>query len=301
MNIAKESTGNIINSFVGLLVAIIYAVVIAFIAKYKNLREKKSNQLLLNLSIGHFLAGFFHFYGLFTLNPVRTYVLSSYVYSIAALLFLSVDRLFFIQYPFWYNNPTSNPIHIGFMLASPIAGGAYLIRKLSSAPKRHQDVSFTPKQMLSFIVSFLGTITILLILNFIVFAIIRKQRKRICFQNTSSFNVWRDAKTTNPTPKNSTLLKFNKNQTRKREARAFYSCFGCVITFSLLWLPCAVIVILQRFGDLHVSDGEFKFYLALAGCNPLFDLLVFIWFNVELRTAIKKSINMKQIFPQKPN
>ena len=366
MDLSKESTGNIVNSTIGLFIGIIYAIVIAFIVNFKDLREKKSNQLLLNLCNGHLLAGLSHFCGLFTTSPVRGYVFSGIVYGLAALLVLSVDRLVLIRYPFWYNNPAWNRIHIVFMFASPLAGLIHLIWYLMSEKEKQEKLPYKPEQMLSIVVIILVTIVILLVLNFIVYAIIREQRERIRSQSHISYNARSTIKnltsprnqtskyltpltnststnsttpnsrsptnsapknsastnsasknsalinsastnsastksastksaSTSSAPKNSILLnssiKYDKTFTRKREARAFYSCFGCVITLAVLWLPCVIIAILRIFANFQkVSDSEFKLFLALAGFNPISDLMIFVWFNVELRTAIKKTI-----------
>ena len=298
MDLSKESTGNIVNSIIGLLIAIIYAVVITFIVNFKKLREKKSNQLLLDLCIGHLLAGMFHFYGLFTLAPVGKLVFSGYVYSSISLLMLSMDRFIFIVYPFRYSSKLYDRIHIGFIFASPLSCMIYLGRNfLTGFDKR---ISGSSESMMSFPISFISVIVILLGLNFTVYAIICKQRKLIKAQCrvTSVTPVTEGSATSNTRerspPRATTISDSRKNTgtiSRIREARAFFSCFGCVITFSLLWIPCVLMAILRRFNNLHVSDTEFKLALVLAaGCNPLSDLLIFVWFNVDLRVSIKKTI-----------
>ena len=50
-----------------------------------------------------------------------------------------------------------------------------------------------------------------------------------------------------------------------------------------------VIAILKRFFNVNIPDIGFMLALAFAGFNPLSDLLIFVWFNVELRVLIKKT------------
>ena len=182
MDISKETTGNIVNSTIGLFIAIIYAIVITFIVNFKTLRKKKSNQLLLNLCFGHLLAGLFHFSGLFTLNPVGALVFSGYVYSSISLLVISVDRFIFIRYPFRYKTTPFNQIHIGFMLASPLCFIIYLGSCLLTG--FDEKISRSSESMMSFPISFVAIVVILLFLNFTIYAIICKQRKS-CLLYTS--------------------------------------------------------------------------------------------------------------------
>ena len=291
MDISKETTGNIVNSTIGLFIAIIYAIVITFIVNFKTLREKKSNQLLLNLCFGHLLAGLLHFSGLFTIFPVGALVFSGYVYITISLLVISVDRFIFIRYPFRYKTEPFNQIHIGFMLASPFSFIIYLGRYLLT--KFGKDISTSSESMMSFAISFITIVVILLYLNFTVYGTICKQRKSIQAHCKIAPIVIAPAaveETVNPlSTRIQDSMKKTRTKTRTREARAFYSCFGCVFSFTLLWMPCLLIVILKRFFNVNVPDIEFKLALALAGFNPLSDILIFVWFNVELRVLIKKT------------
>ena len=78
-SVRMESVGSKIMSTLGLPIFIICAVVIVFIVCSKRLREKKSNQLLLNLCIGHLLTGLACFYGLFSKDPVEIHSLRTNV------------------------------------------------------------------------------------------------------------------------------------------------------------------------------------------------------------------------------
>ena len=295
MDLSKESTGNIVNSTIGLFIAIIYAIVITFIVNFKSLREKHSNQLLLNLCIGHFIAGLFHFYGFFTLTPVGKLVFSGYVYSTISLLVLSIDRFISIRFPFRYKTTPFNRIHIGYMLASPLCFIIYLGSCLLTG--FDEKISRSSESMMSFPISFVAIVVILLFLNFTIYAIICKQRKSIQAQCKVPHTTTVKPATTvdvsdaleSPPMRIQDSMKNTRTKTRIQEARAFYSCFGCVITFAFLWMPCILIAILSRFFNVNVPDIKFKLALALAGFNPLSDLLIFVWFNVELRVLIKKT------------
>lgn len=119
-------TEELVMSVIGIAVFTICALLIAFIIKFKRLRERKYNQLLVNLSMGHLLTGLAYFYGIFSPKTAGPYRLAGHTYSTVALIFLSIDRFIFIQYPFRYATSIAcNRAHIGFMVASPLVYTVY--------------------------------------------------------------------------------------------------------------------------------------------------------------------------------
>lgn len=141
MNISIESAGGIIKSIVGLTVSIICAVVIFFIIKFKNLREKRSNQLVLNLCIGHCLTGLAHFYGLFsTASTATRFIFSGYTYSTIALIFVSLDRFIYIRYPYRYEWKVFTRAHIGIMIVNPSVYVIYFVAGVISVIRKEKTI-----------------------------------------------------------------------------------------------------------------------------------------------------------------
>ena len=164
-------------SIVGLTVLILCAVVIWFIVKFENLRKRKSNQLLLNLCMGHLLSGMAYVYGIFSISSIGRYRLSGNMYNTLALVFLSIDRFIFIQYPYHYQTKLSNRVHIGFMLLSPLVYTVYFIDGLILQIKDEKE-TFAG----SFAFVFFTSAAITLVLNISIYITVRKQRKQIRLQ-----------------------------------------------------------------------------------------------------------------------
>ena len=94
-----------------------------------------------------------------------------------------------------------------------------------------------------------------------------------------------------------------------REFRSFYLCFGCVVTYVVLWLPTLV----NEAARLHLnynknngsSDGGSNYGDSGGGMtsvfnekaanlllilNPLADAVILVWFNKELKNKMKSFI-----------
>lgn len=118
--------------------------------------------------------------------------------------------------------------------------------------------------------------------------------------STRSFSIDSTSSTTNLDPQSisdSAARKYKKARARKQEVRSFYLCFGCVITFALLMSPWVTTRIMLKFTLFHISKKIQALSMVFAAFNSLSDLLIFVWFNVELRVVIKKTI-WKRIQPQ---
>lgn len=330
------------------MTSLICIIVIGIVIRFKTLRKKKANQLLLNLCIGHLLAGIPHFCRIFSTPFVGKFVFAGYMYSTTSLVFLSFDRFIFIRHPFRYNTKLYNQAHIGFMLFSPLV---YCMHFLDFLMSKLLTKSGKAKLAGSFIFTYFITVTILVFLNVSIYATICKQRRAIERQckilsiaptlieasstirsaststdftsinsnsstsnlpsiNPRSFSIDSTSSTINlnplstslasftptnqpPTMSTSDSAKYKKTRSRKQEVRSFYLCFGCVITFALLMSPFVTMRILMKFTRAHIPNFAYKIAKVLAASNSLSDLLIFVWFNVELRVKIKRSIRKK--------
>ena len=405
----EKSTEDLIMSVIGLAVCLISTLLITFVIKFKKLREKKSNQLLLNLCMGHLLTGLTYFVGMFPNFHTGPFKLAGHVYTTAALIFISIDRFTFIKYPFRYSTSEAcKSAHIGFMVTSPLVYAVYFADALHSkvtGGKRDEYLNG------SFVYIFFTAVTILFVLNLSIYITMRKQQKIIQTQHNqvarnkkSSFGKksrprtltmtskisttmvvstlptgklssntdsttnlsppttnlsppttnlsppttnlsspittlpnaapTATSKTTtiplpnvtpiNPKPKDQTSIsatnaisadsaspesststnqatsnseKQRKLKERKKEARSFYLCFGCVATFILLMSPSIIVRILTVSKTADIPKTYYQATLALAGLNPSSDLFTFVWFNLEIRKTIMRTILRKRIYP----
>ena len=310
-------------TIVGFVVSIICVVVICLIVRFENLRKKKSNQLLVNLCVGHLLSGMVYVYGILSISPIGRYRLAGNMYSTLALVFLSVDRFILIQYPYRYQTKIYNRIHVGFMLFSPLVYIVYFLDGLVLQIENRKE-SFAG----SFVFVFSTTVLIMFFLNISIYITICKQRKRIRRQckhllikrddkdstNSTSTNPTSTTSTSthlaptnstptnstppNSTPANSTLTNSTPSVTSDserrmiiEEIRSFYLCFGCVITFILLMTPSILMRVLHNAANVYIPESMYEISLSFAGLNSLSDLVIFAWFNLELRIALKKTLN----------
>ena len=186
-------------TIVGFVVSIICVVVICLIVRFENLRKKKSNQLLVNLCVGHLLSGMVYVYGIVSISPIGRYRLAGNMYSTLALVFLSVDRFILIQYPYQYQTKIYNRIHVGFMLFSPLVYIVYFLDGLILQIENRKE-SFAG----SFVFVFSTTVLIMFFLNISIYITICKQRKRIRRQCKHLLIKRDDKDSTNSTSTNPT-------------------------------------------------------------------------------------------------
>ena len=341
--------GSKIMSFLGIPLFIICAVVISLIINSKRLREKKSNQLLLNLCIGHLLTGLACFYGWFSVFQVGKFVFAGQMYSTVALICLSIDRYIFIRQPFRYDTVKAyNRVHIIFMVFSPLVYMIYFYDGVHSEIYRSRKGNFA----LTYICIYFVTVVVLFFLNISTYITACKQRKTIkrqCKQlvvrtkiidgacktlsnsestnskstditstnltstnstlanstsrnsisknskstiSTSTNSTSRSSKSTNSTTKSDSVKHIRTNE-RTKGIRSFYLCFGCVITYILFVSPSVMIRVVSS--SRFYSKSILEMTLVLTILNPLSDLLIFVWFNVELRNLIMKKLFRKKI------
>jgi len=236
------------------------------------LRGKKSNQLLLNLSIGHMMTGACHFAGLWTIFPVGKFVFFGIAYASVSLIVLSIDRCFYIVLPLRYYL-IHRCWHITFMLISPAFAMMVLLQYILSGFEEYVHESALAN--IPFIVVVFVMSGLLLVPNLVVFRIVRKQRVQIEVQCNIIKSNEENSNSNSP------------DIARVREVRSFYLCFGCVITFVLCWMP------LLAFKTYEIRTGrrlDYKYNsraAIIATINPFMDVLFSVWFNKELRGRLK--------------
>ena len=214
-------------SIMGFFIFLIYTFIIVILLSSSRLRGKKSNQLLLNLSIGNMMTGAFHFVGMWTTFPIWRLVYVGIAYASVSMIVLSIDRCIYIVLPLRYDL-----IHrgwqIGFILVSPIFAMIALVKHILLG--FDQEVTEDVPSTLSFILIVFAMTTMLLVPNLIVFRILRRQRAQIKVQCHS-------LKVSPPPPPTQRSSRSASDILRFHEVRSFYLCFGCVLTFLLCWLP----------------------------------------------------------------
>ena len=72
-----------------------------------------------------------------------------------------------------------------------------------------------------------------------------------------------------------------------KEVKAFYICFGFVITYVLLWLPSVLIKMLEYFGNIGIERSTFAYSIAIANLNPISDSIIFAMLNKDFRGRLK--------------
>ena len=105
----------------GLINCTLHSFIMVFLVYVPALRQKKSNQLLININIGHAVNGFIVFLMIFSKANALTYI--SYAFSAhgnTSLVFLTIDRAILIRWPFRYQT-LPFWIQILFLMASPSA------------------------------------------------------------------------------------------------------------------------------------------------------------------------------------
>jgi len=271
MKVYGERPENIVTSCLGLVTFIMYSFLVYLVLTSRNLRSKRSNRLLVNLGIGHALTGVIQFIGVLTLNPIGKLAYSGYVYSSLSLIMLSIDRCIFIRWPFIYER-MPEVVHVIFMGISPLASITSLVHNLTSGRGLATKVSSNSVSMMIFVFGKTSCIFILLALNLLVYLTVRKHKQQIKVLHRSKPVV-------------------ERRTSVHKDIRAFYICFGCVITFALTWLPCISIQFFRLFLGFRISYSTFILSFTVANLNPFSDAFIFVWFDTEVKTHLKKILS----------
>ena len=233
------------------------------------MRQKKSNQLLININVGHALTGMTYFIDLFLNSNALTYFnYAGYVLGHMALVFLTIDRCILICWPFHYQR-LPKVFHVFLMLSSPITSLSVLLHGLinfDSVPALQNSLA-----MKGAIYGILVDNILLLFSNSIVYWTVQKQKNAIqalCVSQNQEPN--------------------RKISKVRREVRSFYICIGCVLTSIILWSP----ILASSIYWLSTGKTASNTFLIVAKIsllmNPFCDAFILVWFNKELRMHLKR-------------
>ncbi|XP_057316878.1 tachykinin-like peptides receptor 86C [Hydractinia symbiolongicarpus] len=261
----------IVAAIVDITCILLHGCLITVVLKTKKIRKVRSNQLLINLCIGHWLIAFFDVFGHFV-RHFSWIEYSMYVLMISSLYVLTTDRFVSIKFPMKYQN-MNICLHLMWMSCSWIIAILFVIISYlkKDRPKTTADDKNT---MMLFLSAIMFTIVSMTIMNSIIFAVVRRQTRAI-----ASLQVQANQERRN---------EIQRNFISKKEKRQFYICYGIVITFSILWLPTVAVALNSLIHHQPVKGVAFSWSVRVANANALLDPIVFFWFNKDIRAEINK-------------
>jgi len=268
MDLSKERAEHIIMSIMGFFISLLYMLIIFVLLSNSRLRRKKSNQLLLNLCIGHLMTGISHFAGMWTLHHVSRFVFTGVLYANVSLVMLTIDRCIYIRWPFRYQL-MNRRMHVFFMATSPVLSFLLFLQyAVSGLNKSEYGTSFIA---IPFVAILATTTGLLFIPNLLVYRIARQQRADI--QQSQHSSCKNDSK--------------SKVCVKKHELRSFYICFGCACSFTLLWFAVFVVKVLEILTRTTVNYQYLAISAIVSNMNPFADAFFCVWFNKEIKYSLK--------------
>ena len=261
----------------GLIQFLVHAFIMIFLLSVPQLRQRKSNQLLININVGHALTGITLFVMIFIKSNSLTYInYSGYAQGNMALVMLTIDRCIMIRWPFRYQT-LPNLFHVIFMVSSPIVASVILVNGVILFP--HQPSDDNVFYMSLFVYVMIVVMVVLLATNALVYATVLKQKRLI--KNTLVASTKRHGD-----PQSNNI---------KDDILSFYICLGCVLTYILLWLPELVRQSLWVFEGRNTSAIYLGISRILLNLNPFFDAIILVWFNRELKMHLKKMFKRNKV------
>ena len=184
------------------------------------------------------------------------------------MVILTIDRCIMIRWPFRYQTlPTWVQIH--FLAASPLSAVvAMLIGFLSESKGQFAMENPLLRKAMLFGISLLWIA--LFVANSIVHLAVYKQKNAI-----RAVQVGQESS--------------EDRATRiRRDAASFYACFGYVITYIVLWMPELTRQYIWYFTGKDIEGVFVDITLIVVNFNPLCDAFVFVYFNRELKSHLRK-------------
>uniref|UniRef100_A0A7M5X755 G-protein coupled receptors family 1 profile domain-containing protein n=1 Tax=Clytia hemisphaerica TaxID=252671 RepID=A0A7M5X755_9CNID len=209
---------------------------------------------MITLSMSYFISGSVNSLQVF-IPVIKHVAYSAFTWSNIALLSLAIDRGVAIRFPFAYAGLTRF-VHFGLIGIGPVYFLYDVIRV-------HLTVEVAANQKVVAI-GLLCLMLIMLSINIIVYLITLKQKAKIRSQNRPA------------------QMQDNESEigVKKSDLSTFYACFGCTLTFIVLWFPTVVTLFLTE-------DPEHPFnYISyiFGNINPISDAIFIVRFNKTLRT-----------------
>ncbi|XP_057314914.1 uncharacterized protein LOC130656112 [Hydractinia symbiolongicarpus] len=169
-------TRKIVGVIVDVICILLHGCLITVVLKTKKLRKVRSNQLLINLCIGHWLIAFFGVFGHFV-RHFSWIEYSMYVLMISSLYVLTTDRFVSIKFPMKYQN-MNICLHLIWMSCSWIFAILFVI--ISYLKKDRPTTPGDDKNtMMLFLSAIMFTIVSMTIMNSIIFVAVRRQTRAI--------------------------------------------------------------------------------------------------------------------------
>ena len=263
---------------IGVINFIVHTSIMMFLLRIRVLRQKKSNQLLVNLNIGYALAGINLFATIFDKSNMLNYLTyASYAYGNAALVLLTIDRCVMIRWPFRYQS-LPKYVQCFSLMASPATALVALFIGIFNDDGTASTVAMrVPAMRRAMIFTVSVFILVLFVSNLIVYLILRKQKQAISQATVASRNS-----NTN-----------SKAARIRRDLTTFYICFGCVITYIILWLPELIRHSIWYVNGVHIEGATQNITVVILNLNPCCDAFVLVFFNKELKSHLKDLISRR--------
>ena len=267
-----DSIPNFIIGVIGLSYAIQHIFIFLVILWSPKLRENKTNQILLNLNVAYVITGLANFIPIVISAHLAFLQFPGYVYINTSLAVLSIDRVIFIKWPFYYQR-FDWKFQFMLLLLMPISFVAPVTGTIISGSYNTQVV----RNETAIRVKIFGTIAVMLthgISNILIYFVLRGHKKAMkrLLQSRQT--------TTNPEPK---TFRFTK-----KDILTFYTCFGCVTTYVFLWFPTLVANLIDYYGHYRVSVVVYKATIIFGNLNPISDGIIFAWFNRDFQLFIRR-------------
>jgi len=227
----KRPFGEWMTAFNGMCIVIVYFIVISSILTCKKLRVTKTNQLILNLGIGHCIYGMVNAFGIWFDFKLSKIAFIGYNYANVAIVMLTIDRCLMIRWPFQYETMHVG-IHVFLMSSSPQLTNAVMAGLQNNVVQDNSSM-----KVLIYGISIL--MVCLSIPNILIFITLQKQKAKMKALSQE-------------------ILKNHKKQ-----ILAFYVCFGCVITYILFWMSPLIIAVLWTYTKVYVSYDYFSMRLPI--------------------------------------
>ena len=269
---------------IGLLYAIQHTCIFVIIICSPRLRKNKTNRILLHLNASYIFTGLVYFTSTFLPIDLPALTFPGYSYMNTALSILSIDRVLFIKWPFFYER-VPEKLHIFILILIPTG----FIVPFSIALTNGSLDQNPFKDDFSMLLKIFGTLLVMIILtssNILIFITLRKHKRVIQSQQ----NITND-------------LNQDENQSRrnyrftKKDILTCYICFGCAATFVIFWLPLVVVNTLQYFFDYQMELDEYEWLFIPVGLNPISDGIILAWFNRDFREIVKSKFKRNHELP----
>ena len=300
-NIQYQPWQSITYSIQGILIIITNMVVILFVLSRKRLKKQHVNIYLTSLLFSHILIGLEELLDSFARHFPRDHELrevDQYAYTVLSLCqclnlsLITIDRLIAIKYPFIYLHITTKTVlhTVGITWLSVLLLAILLIIFKVNSSYVH----------LVFRISTAGVAIILLALsNVIIYGIAVRHIHEI--KRTSIKYVNNEKHSITVTPTTSSTGSFtNRSADETKSVRSIRNmdsllrstlvCSVIVLSFALCYIPVLInnILILTKKRDFS-TVGPFLYVLAYF--NSLFDPVIYVAINKEIKKEIRKICN----------